>query len=384
MVSRAKINPIVMKWARIEAGYNKENLPKRFKDKFENWENGTVDPTWNQLRDLSNQYKRPSAFFFRSYAPSRDKIDFIEYRRFDIAFKHKTPRLIYNIRRSKFMRDNYIGLLHNMRIPAINFSNNRFESKNPEEFALHIREILNVSVSEQKKWIYNKNHDKDYKHYNFLNNWKDKLNNLGILIFETEDVSLVEMKALAIYSDDYPIILLNGSDVVNSRIFSMFHELVHLMSGETVICDLNDEIKKEIFCNAVAGEFLVPSRDFIENSEVVDFSGDEWEDDDLIELSHEYGVSKDVILRKLLNISKISPDFYNLKIRQWSKEHSNKKKNGSGGSFLNNKIKYNGKMYSRLVFSAYENKIINGADFSEYMGLQLKHIPKLETLLFGD
>ena len=57
MSSRAKINPDIMKWARIEAGYNKENLPKRFQDKFEKWEDGSVNPTWNQLRDLSNSIK---------------------------------------------------------------------------------------------------------------------------------------------------------------------------------------------------------------------------------------------------------------------------------------------------------------------------------------
>jgi len=384
MTSRAKINPDIMKWARIEAGYNKKNLPKKFKDKFEKWENGSVEPTWNQLRDLSNQYKRPSAFFFRTKVPPKDKMNFIEYRRQDIAFKDKTPKLIYNIRRSKFMRNNYIELLQNMKLPIINFSKNKFESKNIVEFALKIREMLSVSLSEQKEWIFNKNKGKDYGHYRFINEWKDTLNNLGILVFETENVSLNEMKALAIYYEYYPIILLNGSDNVNSRIFSLFHELVHLMLGESAICDLDEETKKEVFCNAVAGEFLVPSKDFIENSIVSDYNNEEWEDKHLFELSHEYGVSKDVILRKLLNINKISSDFYNSKIRQWNKEHSNKKKEDSGGSHLNNKIKYNGKMYSRLVLSAYENNVINATDFSEYMGLRLKHITKLETLLFGD
>ena len=385
MTSRAKINPDIMRWARIEAGYNKKNLPKKFKDRFEKWENGSVEPTWIQLRDLSKQYKRPSAFFFRSKVPPKDKMSFVEYRKQHIDFENKSPELIYNIRKSKFMRNNYIELMENMKLPLIDFSKNKFISENIVDFALKIRKILNISLPEQKKWILNKNNVKDYKHYRFLNEWKDGLNNLGILIFETEkNVSLNEMKALAIYHEYYPIILLNGSDDVNPRIFSLFHELVHLMLGENVICDLDEEIKKEIFCNAVAGEFLVPSWDFIQNPIVKDYDYDEWEDKDLLELSHEYGVSRELILRKILNINKTTADFYNFKKKQWNKEHSNKKKKRSGGSHLNNKIKYNGKMYSRLVLSAYENNIINGADFSEYMGLQLKHTPKLETLLFSD
>ena len=384
MSSRAKINPNLMKWARVEAGYNKKNLPKRFKDKFEKWEDGSVEPTWNQLRDVSNQYKRPSAFFFRTKEPSRDKIDFIEYRRSEISSKYKSPKLIYNIRKSKFKRDNYIEILLNMKVPLIDFSKNKFNSKNPLDFALRIRKVLDISLSRQKKWILNKNNDKDYKHYTFINEWKDAFNNLGILVFETERVSLDEMKALTIYDKNYPIILLNGSDVVNSRIFSMVHELVHLMQGETAICDLDDVLKKEIFCNAVTGEFLVPSKDLIKNPIIKDNNTEEWDDENLMELSHEYGVSKELILRKLLDLKKITSDYYNSKVREWNNTHMNKKEAVGGGSYLNNQIKYNGKMYSRLVLSAYENNIINATDFSEYMGLQLKHIPKLETLIYGD
>ena len=69
------------------------------------------------------------------------------------------------------------------------------------------------------------------------------------------------MRGLCIFHDEVPIILLNGKDTTNGRIFSLFHELTHLLLGESAICENNESSKEEIFCNAVAGEFLVLSDD---------------------------------------------------------------------------------------------------------------------------
>ena len=56
-MGRVKINPEALKWARIEAGYDYSNLPKKIKPKFNEWESGQTMPTWNQLCDISNYFK---------------------------------------------------------------------------------------------------------------------------------------------------------------------------------------------------------------------------------------------------------------------------------------------------------------------------------------
>ena len=71
---------------------------------------------------------------------------------------------------------------------------------------------------------------------------------------------LDEMRGLCIFHDKIPIIILNGKDTPNGRIFSLFHELTHLLLAESAIC--GDDV--EIFCNSVAGEFLVPESDLIQ------------------------------------------------------------------------------------------------------------------------
>ena len=47
------------------------------------------------------------------------------------------------------------------------------------------------------------------------------------------------------FHEKIPIILLNGKDSVNGRIFSLFHELTHLLLGESAICGDDENTQKK-------------------------------------------------------------------------------------------------------------------------------------------
>ena len=201
---------------------------------------------------------------------------------------------------------------------------------------------------------------------------------LGVLIFETEGVLLEEMRALCIFHEKIPIILLNGKDSVNGRIFSLFHELTHLLLGESAICGDDENTQEEIFCNAVAGEFLVPEHDLnISINGVTDLLSY----NSLKKLYNSYGVSEHVILRRLLDANKISRKDYISHINSY--EESFSKSSGSGGNYLNNMIKYNGKAYYSVILDAYEVGIINSLEFSKFTDLGKKQIPKLQESFYG-
>ncbi|WP_052331813.1 ImmA/IrrE family metallo-endopeptidase [Methanobrevibacter oralis] len=220
--------------------------------------------------------------------------------------------------------------------------------------------------------------DERKKHYSFLNNWKEIITNkLGILIFETEGVEIEEMRGLCILHDKIPIILLNGKDEPNGRIFTLFHELTHLLLGESAICgdDMNKSI--EIFCNSVAGEFLVPEHDLLENINNSDLS-----DESLKGLYNTYGVSEYVILRRLFDLNKITKTEYDSKIDHYINFNTNTD-DESKGFYLYNMVKYNGRPFYSLVLEAYDYGIISSLEFSKYTNLGQKQIPKLQEILFG-
>lgn len=378
MVTKAKINSAMMKWAREYAGFthgHEERLPKDIKSKYEAWEKGENSPTWNQLREVSKKYHIPTAFFFMDCPPNFDNLpNMINYRKLvaDSIYETNSPNLINNIRKSETRREIYLDLLNELNEDILLFKVPKLEH-DTKIFSNYIREILGISLSTQKSWY------KEVNHYNFLNKWKEVLNEkLGVLIFETEGVLLEEMRALCIFHEKIPIILLNGKDSVNGKIFSLFHELTHLLLGESAICGDDENTKEEIFCNAVAGEFLVPEHDLnISINGVTDLLSY----NSLKKLYNSYGVSEHVILRRLLDANKISRRDYISYINSY--EESFSKSSGSGGNYLNNMIKYNGKAYYSVILDAYEVGIINSLEFSKFTDLGKKQIPKLQESFYG-
>lgn len=378
MISRAIINPEMMRWAREYAGFEEEYeelLPGYIKKHYVAWENGEKYPTWNQLRQVSKKYDVPTAFFFMKTVPESDDYPkLINYRKLDGGnYKRQSPYLIKNVRKSENRRENYLDLLFELEgdIPKFEVIGSSL-SKN--DFANHIRERLDVSLSDQKSWI-RKNNSLDKNHYNFLNKWKKTITEkMGVLIFETEGVLLEEMRGLCIFHEEIPIILLNGKDSTNGRIFSLFHELTHLLIGQSAICENNELSGEEIFCNAVAGEFLVPSNDL--NNDIHRLSNDSIKD-----LSHSYGVSTHVILRRLYDCRKISNNEYNSRIESL-KEFSTSNSEGHGGSYFNTALKYNGEPYCAVALQAYEQGIITGGEFHKFTSLKKKYIPSLQKRIY--
>ena len=185
------------------------------------------------------------------------------------------------------------------------------------------------------------------------------------------------MRALCIFHNKIPIILLNGKDSVNGRIFSLFHELTHLLLGKSAICGDDENTQEEIFCNSVAGEFLVPGDDLIKNINpglaVLSYKS-------LRNLYNLYGVSEHVIVRRLLDTNQITRNEYVSYINNYEESSSS---TDSSGNYLNNMIKYNSRAYYSLVLDAYDFGVINSLEFSKFTELGKNQIPKLQEAFYG-
>ncbi len=70
------INPKVLKWARLESGYEEDEIAlnlKISKTKYSSWENFGQNIPLSKLRVLSSKYKRQLAFFFLEEIPEKTK-----------------------------------------------------------------------------------------------------------------------------------------------------------------------------------------------------------------------------------------------------------------------------------------------------------------------
>ncbi len=185
-----------------------------------------------------------------------------------------------------------------------------------------------------------------------------------------------------------PIIVLNSKDHHKARIFTLFHEITHILLHTGGICDLGEQDKIEIFCNAVAGETLVPT-DWLQSIPIVRNHKDksEWADEKVYDLAVRFGVSREVLLRRLLAIGKTTEYFYKQKREQYKAEYRikvNLEKEEKKSIHVPQHYKVlnqTGRKFARLVFEGYHQNKIGLLNVSEYLGIKLKHLPKLEQSL---
>ena len=91
-----------------------------------------------------------------------------------------------------------------------------------------------------------------------LSFWRGLLERHGFLTFQTTRVELAVFRGLSIHHDVLPIILLNGADSNNGKIFTLFHEVAHLANRTNGMCVLSDDVNEESIANAFAADFLMP------------------------------------------------------------------------------------------------------------------------------
>ena len=378
MVNRVDANPVMIKWARMESGLSLDELPKSLAN-AKKWETGELKPTWADLRNLAKKYKRPSYFYFLSEPPKVDD-DLIEFRS-EREFENYSYELRLEIRKAKFRRHAVIKIYNDLNKGLDDFSRFVNFEKNPMKLAQHIRNYLNISFETQQKWILKDNGKRDQMYNSFLLHWKEICFDLGILVFEMEKVSEKEISGCSLYYDNYPIILLNGKNNPNRRIFTLMHELAHLTQETSAICDVDKNNVKEAFCNKVATEILIPQETF-DTVELFTKKGDL----KLSYLANLYGISKQSLVYKL-NSSKLIDDVKNNFINEIELKNRNKTQKDIGRSKNSNqriptyikKKKYDGTQFIKLILVAYENNIITAPQAVRYLDTSFDNFEKINN-----
>jgi Zn-dependent peptidase ImmA (M78 family)/DNA-binding XRE family transcriptional regulator len=388
----ALVKPELLLWARKSAGLTPELAAKKAQVSLErliSWEKGDARPTIPQLIKLGNIYKRPISVFYLP-APPKQFDALHDYRRLpDKPLPTLSPALIYEIRKAWERRQTALELYELLgdKPPDISYKINLDDD--PEVVSSAIRELLKIDIRTQTDW------NNIYEAYN---EWRRALETAGILSFQTTDkkIKLEEMRGFSISQLPLPVIVINKEDFPSPRIFSLIHELAHVLLREEGICEFEKidaiapkEQKIEIFCNHVAGAVLVPRESFLGEDAVRQSQKiDSVDDLEIKSLSIRYKVSREVILRRFLQFGYISSDLYKYKKEVYEEEAKRKAKEEAiriaktGKPFITpvylKIIRSNGRNYTNLILNSYYQEKITLSDVSDYLGIKLKHLPKIE------
>lgn len=374
------INPNILTWAREQSGFSLADIATYFKKDnqfIQSWEDGDSSPSFPQLEKLANKYKRPTALFFFPEIPQETSINqsFRTLPEQEIAYIK--PHLRYIIREARVMQMNLFELNNGINpakkqlLRLIDVNN-----KSIEKVANELRSFIEISLDTQKTY---KTPEVAFKA------WRNALEKYGVFVFK-DAFKDKGFSGFCLYDEVFPVIYINNSLPHSRQVFTLFHELAHLLFGiggiemlsnnQDYLYELSEDNKKiEVFCNAFSGKFLVPDSAFEQ------YLNRRIDDTILANIASEFAVSREVILRKFLDNRKVSEDFYTQKVQQWKNEHATSQ---TGGNPNYTKRAYLGENYMELVFSQYYKDNISAQQLAEYLDVKTWRIPKMESLIFED
>jgi Zn-dependent peptidase ImmA (M78 family) len=299
------VAPDVLVWARQSALATLADASERTgqpEDTIRAWELGNAKPTYGQLERLADEYGVSLNVLL---LPSRPNLPLPppDFR----APKGQHERLSRVARRELRRARQLQGLLGEVPVlplPAL-------PAIPPDaDPAVAVRAALGVSLAKQRAW---KSGDQAF------HAWREALARLGVLVLQYR-LPDGELQGLSLPATNGgpPVVFINQGDWINARIFTLIHELGHLvLARDGGICDpwrfgprfSNGSLENR--CNSLAGAVLVPADDFRQQHEVLEVAH---ESDDahaiwlLGVLGSRYRVSSQVIWYRVHDLGFVPDD----------------------------------------------------------------------------
>jgi Zn-dependent peptidase ImmA (M78 family)/transcriptional regulator with XRE-family HTH domain len=245
MTVRAPVVPAALSWARESLKVSREEVASAAGTSAAQvaaWEAGDRQPTMNQLRSIARRLDRTLAFFFLPPPERADVPKAPDFRGREESAE-LTPGVLRELKRAEGRRGHYLDVVGAEDAP---FALGEFTWSTIAERAASLRQTLAPLLPDAPL------------HTPGLNDWIAALESLGVLVFHSSGVALSEFRAVSVFHERLPFVVLNGADSQTARIFSLFHEVGHLANRTGGVCLTLETTEQEVMCNRFSAEFLMP------------------------------------------------------------------------------------------------------------------------------
>lgn len=386
MYTRALINKSTVSFIRNNTGVSYEYIERTTKFSKQHilqWENCTDPslPTINQAKKLAKCFRTPFAgLYMKAEDINIKQLPRIKnMRTIQNAMSHDDSALNLAIIDLLNARELLLEAKTELKEPITPFTLS-IAGNNVIEWSNAIRVLFNLDLEKQ----YNLTSTRKLYLY-----FRNQIEKKDVFIHCFTGVDTVTARGLAIYKETMPIIGINDEDRYPAKTFSIIHELVHVFRRNSSMCnDFYNSFsasKEEVFCNAIAGEVLVPQealRIMLKNS------NDDITIDKIGILADRFSVSKEVIIRRLLDHNYINKVQYTSFANEFKKlfdldkeaEKEKRKATGKKGIPRNMPMEIIDKTSSSLIKTLYHGVgegLFDKQDISRYLGIGQKHINKI-------
>jgi Zn-dependent peptidase ImmA (M78 family) len=248
-------------------------------------------------------------------------------------------------------------------------------SDDPESIALRERDGFGITPEIQTNWRHS---------YDAFNAWREVLNAKNIMVFQMS-MPIEDARGFTLADQEPSVIVVNSSDTIEARIFTLFHEYGHLLLKDAGICMPENAFRSTVqdgnaerWCNEFASAVLLPKERL--NVELGNLSKEELlERSCLGGISRRYKVSKSALLLYMMKNRYISRIEYDA-IQQRMKLGRKKSKGFSAIPVEKRVMQERGKKYISLVAKNVQNGNISKIDALEYLSIKLPSLDKVVAM----
>ena len=335
---------------------------------------GEIGPTPGQLRAMANYFARSLLFFIERGSVDEPKVRGAQFRTLANQKPDLSPAVKAVIERAERQREVFLSLRDTLEWEDFpRFDPPDLTGLSPRHAAAAVRTWLGLSER------------------NTFDACRQAIENRGVLVFRSNGYAgkwqiakQSPVHGFSLYYQDCPVILVRKLDAEARQTFTLAHELAHLLLHRASVIDDAADLAAtegtEREANAFAGHLLVPDTFLLQVADAGrpdDVSRfDEW----LNPHCRQWGVSAEVILRRLMDAGRLSRGLY-LAYRQW--RDATKKPEEGGGS---REYRYReprhlfGDRYVRLVLGALSANEITANKASSFLDdVKIRDLHKLES-----
>ena len=356
-----------LRWARARANLTVEELAKKLSmkkvDKIVAWER-SGEISWSYAEKLASATHTPFGYLFLPEPPV-EKLPISDFRTVKTQeIARPSPELIDVVHDALLRQDWYRNYILSSGGGELPFVGSLKPSTDIVRVAEQIRKVIRWDTALPTKTP---------TLGEMLSLRIRAVEDAGILVMRSTVVgnshrklSVEEFRGFAL-SDKYaPLIFINGDDAKAAQMFTLAHELVHIWLGVSGISNLSQtyslKTNREKFCNAIAGELLVPTEKLKELWPLVEDSMK-----GIGRLTRVFKVSSLVVLRRLRDIEGISEKEFQFWYTNEVDESRHKQKASTGGGDFYRTLE--ARLGTRFASALVESTLDGGTPYREAIRL---------------
>ena len=260
-MSKVSINQAVLNWAVDRSGRTLDALQDRF-PRIREWAAGERLPTLRQVEDLARATSTPLGFLFLD-TPPEESLPIRHFRTVDAETPNRpSPDLLETFQtmhlRQAWMRE----FLVEQGQEPLSFVGSAQLGDDPAEIA----RLMRLTLDLDEEWAAQKPTWPEAS-----SAFRGAMEAVGILVVVNgivgnnthRKLDPGEFRGFVLVDDYAPLVFVNGVDAKAAQMFTLAHELAHLLLGSSAAFDLRDmqpaDDPTELACNRAAAEFLVPT-----------------------------------------------------------------------------------------------------------------------------